>query len=80
MASTSAPMSANTTGVGHRREDAPFMPLQGEDRQMRGDDDRHREHRRAPDFARRRKQHGSGLGGRRVPQAEAYAGASAHSR
>ncbi|MNT46378.1 hypothetical protein D3C72_1830160 [compost metagenome] len=33
-------------GIGHRREDLPLVPLQREDRDVRGDDDDHREHGR----------------------------------
>ncbi|KAG1079161.1 hypothetical protein G6F40_016429 [Rhizopus arrhizus] len=36
--------------IGHRREHAAFLALQGEDRDMRGDDDHHREERRPPHF------------------------------
>src|SRR5215470_13016777 len=37
---------------GHRREDSPFMALQSEDRDVRRDDDQHREEGRAADLAR----------------------------
>src|SRR5215510_659686 len=37
---------------GHRREDSSLMALQGEDRDVRRDDDQHREEGRSPDLAR----------------------------
>ena len=37
-------------GVGHRREDAAFMPLQGKNGQVSDDDDQHREERGAADL------------------------------
>ena len=48
--------------VRHRREDAAFVPLQGEDRNVRDDDDQHREQRRPADLHRR-------VEDRRAPQA-----------
>jgi len=36
--------------VGHRRENPPLVPLQGEDRDVRGDDDDHREQGWPPHF------------------------------
>ena len=52
-ARTAAIRSAPTTiGVGHRREDPALLALQREDRQVRGDDDQHREQRRPADLRR----------------------------
>ena len=43
--------------IGHRRENAPLVPLQRKDRDVRGDNDQHREERRPPDFDRRVEDH-----------------------
>src|SRR5262249_22142660 len=43
---------------GHRRENSPLVALQGEDRDVRRDDDQHREEGRATDLARRLKNDG----------------------